>query len=322
MKLKQQEPKNIQTGAVRNYLQLLFAVLVWGSAYVVVRSAGQEMEPAALAFCRVAASVLFFLPFMLKARVPLREVWAARWYLLLMGLTGVAIFIFVMSFGLCHSTATNGSLINATNPIVMVFLAALFLKTKVKKSDILPLILAVAGAIILLLGKSSGNGLSFSVGDLAFVVNVFVWALFSILLVPFDNRLPGVVWGFWINLVGLVLLLPVMLWEGYDFTAMSGGSWLKVIYAGVFCGGIGTVFWGNGVSRLGVSTAALFNNLNPLFAVVLAVLVLGESLNGWQILGGVLILLAVGGRSVWEYRQSKRQNKQKQEVAANEYGNG
>ncbi len=291
----------------KDYVYLLFAVLAWGSAYVVVRSAGKEMQPAALAFSRVLATTVFFLPFAIRCKTPRTEIWAAKKYLLGLAVTGVACFILVMSFGLCHSTATNGSLINATNPIVTVFIGAAVLKTKVKRAAFVPLVLAVVGAVILLAAKPHTGGFAFSPGDLAFVVNVFMWAIFTVILVPFHNRLPAPVWGFWINFIGLVILFPIMLAEGYDFSLMSWGSLLKVIYAGVVCGGIATLLWGIEVDRLGIATAALFNNFNPLFSVCLAALFLGERMNGWQFMGAGVIMFSVLFYSWRDYQQHKKE---------------
>ena len=53
------------------------------------------------------------------------------------------------------------------------------------------------------------------------------------------------------------------------------------------------ILWFTAISRVGPSRASLFSNLQPVFGVAFALVLLGESLGRWKLVGGALILGAV-----------------------------
>ena len=72
--------------------------------------------------------------------------------------------------------------------------------------------------------------------------------------------------------------------------AVSPAAWTAAVYSGVSAIGIGTLCWNHGVARLGSARTALYSNLTPLVALVVAWLTLGETLTrqqGWGALAAV-----------------------------------
>ncbi len=277
-----------------DYLGLVVGVVAWGSAFVAIRSAAAEMTPMTMALFRLGIAALFFLPLAIKHRhsATWRKIWECKGYLLAMSVFGAAGYMFNMCIGLTYTTATNAALINGINPIVTVFLAAALARVPVKRSAILPLILSVAGAVILIWFKPSNTAASFSLnpGDLFFIVNIFMWAIFSVILIPFNNRLHWSIWGLLINLVGFVMLLLLVPWFPVSLEGVTLSSVIKISYVGLVCGGVATALWNNSISQLGIAVAALFNNLNPLSSVLFAMVFLHETMVGNQVLGAALIL--------------------------------
>ena len=53
------------------------------------------------------------------------------------------------------------------------------------------------------------------------------------------------------------------------------------------------ILWFTAISRVGPSRASLFSNMQPLFGVLFAIVLLGEHLSRWEVVGGVAILGAV-----------------------------
>ncbi len=160
-----------------------------------------------------------------------------------------------------------------------------------KRTAILPLILSVAGAIIIIWFKPANTGgFNINAGDLFFVANVIWWAAFSVVLIPFNNRLHWAVWGFIINVLAVIMLLFLTPWFPIELAGVAPADCLKVAYAGLICGGLSTALWNNAISRLGIATAALFNNLNPLSSVIFSMIFLNETMVANQILGAALIL--------------------------------
>jgi drug/metabolite transporter (DMT)-like permease len=68
---------------------------------------------------------------------------------------------------------------------------------------------------------------------------------------------------------------------------------LLLLYLGVGCSALAFVLCGYGLARLHAGQGAVFGNLKPLAGVMLAVLILGESLTPGHLAGGALVLLGV-----------------------------
>lgn len=299
-----------------DYIGLLVCVISWGSAFVVVRSAAAHMTPMTMTMFRLVFAALFFLPIAVKHRhdnTP-REIAACWKYLLVMSLLGAALFMFCMCVGLKYTTATNAALINGINPIVIVFAAALFARVQVKKTAILPLILSVTGAIIIIWFKPANTGgFSINAGDLFFVANVIWWAAFSVVLIPFNNRLHWSVWGVIINVLAVIMLLFLTPWFPIELSGVALADYAKVAYAGLICGGLSTALWNNAISRLGIATTALFNNLNPLSSVIFSMIFLGETMVANQFVGALLILGSLITYTLIDFVHFKQEQQHKKE---------
>jgi drug/metabolite transporter (DMT)-like permease len=63
-----------------------------------------------------------------------------------------------------------------------------------------------------------------------------------------------------------------------------------VAYSGLFALVIAYLFWYHGVRVLGPTRTAMYSNLQPVFALVVAWLILGEGITGWEIAGAISII--------------------------------
>jgi drug/metabolite transporter (DMT)-like permease len=75
--------------------------------------------------------------------------------------------------------------------------------------------------------------------------------------------------------------------------AISAASWILMVFSAVFALAVAYVIWYTGVQRIGSSRTAIYSNLTPIFAMVVAALWLGEPITREQVLGAVAILAGV-----------------------------
>lgn len=71
---------------------------------------------------------------------------------------------------------------------------------------------------------------------------------------------------------------------------ISAEDWLPILLLGVVNTGIGCYCYFSSIGNLPMQTVAICSYIEPLSAVVLSAMLLGESMNGIQILGAILIL--------------------------------
>lgn len=277
----------------------------WGGTFVAGKWAVGEAPPFFVAFLRFAIA-----SFVLWAIVAWRRRWSderfplpeggAQWAgLFSLGLTGVFLYNFVFLAGLSRTSATNGSLIVALNPLLTAVLSAWWLKEHVRPVQAGGFLLALLGVGVVITRGSVTviSSLSFNPGDLLMLGAPLAWALYTIAGKMVLRTFSPLVATAYASLFGTLLLLPAAALEGSLFSGvhrLTAYGWISVLQLALLGTVVGFVWWYEGVELLGASRAAVFVNLVPLFGVLLSALILSESLVVSQLAGGILVVLGVG----------------------------
>ena len=296
------------------YLKLVLTTFFWGGTFVAARFAVGEAPPFFAASCRfiIAAACLIPLAAWQSRKegrgfpVPsnLRQLAG----LFSLGLTGVFLYNAVFFTGLKLTTASNGALIVAINPLLTAVLSALWLREKVSPSQAAGLLLSLFGVALVIARGSLGivTSLSFNRGDLIMLGAPLCWALYSILGKKVLARFTPLAATAYAACFGAALLVPAALLEhtaiGGPLPGFSWLGWLAILQLALLGTVVGFVWWYEGVQKIGTARAAAFVNLVPLFGAVLAALILGERLVAAQFWGGFLVIVGV----YWGSRQPVR----------------
>jgi drug/metabolite transporter (DMT)-like permease len=125
------------------------------------------------------------------------------------------------------------------------------------------------------------------------VAAVFSWGVFSVLLRKHVVPLPALTFLTAQILLGTLVILPFylgdLLWFSGGFE-LSGSTALPLAFFAIFPGILAYAFWNHAVHEIGPANAAIFMYLTPVFASILAILFLGESLGLYHLFGALLIL--------------------------------
>jgi probable blue pigment (indigoidine) exporter len=184
------------------------------------------------------------------------------------------------------------SVINSITPLVVIVLSVPLLHTRIRTIDIVAGCLGILGVGLLVLRSTARLD---GWGILAMTTCVIMMGISTVLTKRWGHP-PG--WGAagftgWTFLLGGLTLLPFTLAiEGLpaDLTARNiGGLTYLVLVSGIVAYGLW--FWG--LQRLPASSVTFLSLLNPVVAAVLGWVVLDQRLNGWQILGAVIVLASV-----------------------------
>ena len=286
-------------------IKLVITTFFWGGTFVAGKWAVGEAPPFFVATLRfaIASSVLWALVAWRRRgsekRFPLPEDGAQWAGLFSLGLTGVFLYNFVFLTGLSRTSATNGSLIVAFNPLLTAVLSAWWLKERVRPVQAGGLLLALLGVGVVITRGSVAviRSLSFNPGDLLMLGAPLAWALYTILGKKVLRTIPPLEATAYASVIGTILLLPAAAWEGSLLTGarqLTVYGWIAVLQLALLGTVVGFVWWYEGVELLGASRAAVFVNLVPLFGVLLSALILSESLAASQLAGGILVVLGVG----------------------------
>ncbi len=287
-----------RTSNVLSYLLLVIAPLTWAGNFVVGRFIHDQIPPVSLNLWRWLVALVILLPFTLPALLAQRHLILRHWRLLvILGASGIALFHSFVYQALHFTEAINAALFLSTTPVIIVALSWLLFRDPITSRQALGVGVSLCGAVVIIMRGDLGLllHLQFNKGDLWMLAAVPNWALYSVLL----KRLPP---GFHplgllaaIVTFGLILLAPVYLWEltrvgAFQFNAATIGS---VLYMGLFASVIAYICWNRGVALVGANRAGLFLHLIPVFSVLLAVAVLGESVRAFHLVGIALVFSGI-----------------------------
>lgn len=275
---------------------LLLMALIWGVNFSVIKYGATIMPPLGYNAARImlAALSLILIALIWGGAAPGRRDLVM---LLALGALGNGVYQVLFVEGLSRTRAGEAALVVGASPALMAIFARMSGIERVDRRRALGIALSIFGVGLVVLGRAAtgenANGGSLF-GNLLVLSGAVCWALYTILLLPYTKR----VGGFWVialNMVGGATILAAVGARdilAVRWTTLPGIAWAAILYGGLGGLVIAYMFWLYGIRKLGPTRTALYGNLQPLIALVVAWLVLGEIPSAWQLLGAGTI---VGG---------------------------
>lgn len=279
-------------------VSIVIAMFCWGATTILVRYVRNDAPPMGLAFWRNVAAFLILLPFAIR---PLIAQWSiVRANIGILVLQAALLWVggnALLFLALQYTIAINAAVINSVEPVFIILVAWLLFRDRFTGVQALGVVISLAGVLFLISDGSIQRllRLELNVGDLIVTCAYFFWAFYAVLLrkVPRSIDTRAMV----LALIGLgaILVLPLYLYESFfvrTFTPTRETVGVVVTLA-VFSSVIATLLWNRGIRMMGVTRAALFLHLIPVFTVILAIGFLGETLDFHHIVGILLVALGI-----------------------------
>ncbi len=279
------------------HLLLVGTVLIWAGNAVIGKFAVGHVSPMVLTFCR------WLFAFTIVAIIALKHV-RRDWpvirknlvFLLSMGVVGYTAFNILLYSALHHTTAINVAIEQSAMPLMIFFGNLLLYRQKFGLLQIIGFFLTLFGVVLVITGGDPLRLLNQSVnrGDLMMFFAAICYSAYSIAL----KGKPEIHWLSMLAVLftgALISSALAMVWEINSGTAiypMSSTGIIAVIYTGVFASIIAQACYIEGVSKLGANAAGIYINLLPVFASLLAVLLLDETLGLYH---AAALVLVIGG---------------------------
>lgn len=279
---------------IKIYLMATLAAIFWGANFNLARPVLAEMSPYIAGASRyvLAAAVMVLIVQFKRDLIPLSQ-WKAYLVLGVVGVFGFNLFFFL---GMETSSAVNGALIMALNPLLTAVLGLLILGDRPSSQQLLAFPVGIAGVAIVVLG--AGAEVTVATGDVYLLIASFNWALYNVLVKKMmPAKVSGIVNTAGIMTVGAIALSVAALGHADHFIVpgISAGAALLVMSLG---GGVlAYLFWNASISHLGPSRAAIFMNLVPVTTMVIAAFEHMPPTHA-QLFGAALVIGAVTFSSV------------------------
>ncbi len=275
-------------------LLLLCMALIWGVNYAVVKFATGQVAPLAFNSLRVsiAAGVLFAVVALTGDARPCGRDWLA---LLGLGALGNGLYQIFFIEGIARTRAGDAALLIAAAPAFMAIIGWLRGSERVGVRGVAGIALSLVGMAFVVFGGSaatSAGGSARLAGDLLILASALCWSIYSVLVKPYTERIPGLTLHATTMLGGAVPIVLVALpaLAQTRWTNLAPGAWLALAYSAFLALCLAYLFWYRGVRVLGPTRAAMYANLQPVIALGVAWATLGEVPHLPQLLGAAFIM--------------------------------
>lgn len=281
------------------YGVLVAMPLFFSSNLIIGRAAIGHVEPFTLAFLRWSLAFLILLPFAWRGLVAERRLIAENWETLAtLAILGMWICGALVYEALRYTTASNGTLIYTSSPVLIVLLEWLFRGRRIAWREALGILFALAGVVVIVVQGSFERltALRFNGGDLIFAAAAVAWAVYSVMLKKDAfKRLPTAVLFAAIAGGGALVLMPFALYEIFEKGRFptGGAEWASIFGVALVASVLAFSSFQYGVKVLGPSVTGVFMYLLPPYGVMMAVLFLGEKLEFFHLKGFVLVFVGI-----------------------------
>jgi drug/metabolite transporter (DMT)-like permease len=275
---------------------LVLSVLLWAGNSVAARAAmGIDIPPIGFAWWRWTVALAIFLPFTARGIWRDRAVFLRHWrFLVVFGVSNIALYNTFFYLGLEHTTAVQGSLIQSILPVLVLLFSLAWFGERISGRQWQGVVLSLAGAVLIIARGDfeTLRALRLNVGDLWCLAAVVVWAVQTILMRWKPKGMPITQFMTVVTAIGVVILAPAYAWEHSTGRVMPV-DWTTaglVFYVAFFASVIASTMYNEGVFRVGAATSGYFGNLFPVFSTGLAILILGESIAWYHWIGAAAVL--------------------------------
>jgi drug/metabolite transporter (DMT)-like permease len=271
---------------------LVAMAVIWGVNFSVVKFGTTLVDPLAYNGVRVAlaATLLSVIVLLGKTPLPPRRTMLA---LLGLGVLGNGVYQFFFVEGIAHTRASDTALVVAATPAFIAIIGRVRGVERVNLRGAIGIALSLVGiGLVVLSTAESSDARSSLTGDLLVLVGSMAWAVYTVLLKPYTERVSGLQLSA-LTMTGGALTLLVIAAPAIahaPWSSVTAIGWSALVYSGVFALVIAYYFWYHGVRVLGPTRTAMYSNLQPVIAVLMAWVLLHETPTPWQILGAVSIM--------------------------------
>ena len=177
-------------------------------------------------------------------------------------------------------------------PVMVAIIMAIFYKERLTKKSWACLVTAFLGVVIL--SKNDDGGFISLLGLTLVMLSSLSYAIYLVYI----NRGPmkkinTSTITFYVILGGFLVMIPYCLLDGGLMLPKTTPAWINAIGLGFFPTVISLIFTSRAIALIGSTETAIFGALEPLTAVILGILILGETLTITPAIGMILIFVSV-----------------------------
>jgi len=253
---------------------LFLVALIYGANYSIAKEVMPfYVGPYGLIVMRVVSAAIFF---GILSRLVVKEKIVGRAdnvRSILCGITGIAINQLCFFGGLNLTAPINAALLMVITPVIVLIFSAILLKERVGKRKVAGIILACAGAFLLIYTSRSEGTAGNIWGDLLIILNATAYGMYLVLVKPLMQKYNAITVVSRAFAVGAVIVIPFG-WSQLmvpDYNSFPMSIWLAIVFMVVAVTIIAYLFNTWALRYANASVVGAYIYLQPVLAILIAV---------------------------------------------------
>ena len=275
--------------SLRARLMLSASMAIFGTLSIFVRSI--PLASGELALYRAVLAALLVGCYLLLTRQK-ADLSGIRRELLLLLVSGIAMGLnWILLFqAYRYTTVSVATLSYYFAPVIVTILSPLLFRERLTGRQIVCFVMSTVG-LVLVIGVTDLSGGGAHLTGILFGLGAAVFYATVILLNKSIRNVSGIHRTFFQFLSAIAVLIPyVACTGGTHLSALDGTGWVCLLIVGLVHTGITYCLYFSSLKELPGQAAAILSYIDPLVAVIVSVLVLGEGITAAQVLGGAMVL--------------------------------
>ena len=276
---------------------LLLVAVVWGINPVIIKLGLQHLPPQPYNLARMVVACIIALAALWLSGTWRRPTRSDLWAMARISALGFFVFQIFITEGLQRTTAGNASFIMCLLPVGVMLLNKLYGLEAITRAVVVGIACSISGVVLIVLG----TGKEFSLAGQHLLGTLFVlasqagYAYYTVFSKELQARYSTYQITAGLMVFTTLLLLAATLPEAIAvrWLEVPAIAWGSVLFSGILALCVCNFLWIWGTGILGTSRVAIFNNISPVFAVITAYFLLGETFGVLQTIGAASVFAGV-----------------------------
>jgi len=267
-------------------------MVFWSFSFIWFKVANETFRPITIVFIRliISAALLSLFLFFTKNFVKISK--KDRKLFLILAVFEPFFYFLGESFGLTYVSATVGSVIISTIPVIATLGAWIIFRERLKLINYAGIVLSFIGVLVFIINRD--GSLSFNIkGLMLMLLAVFSAVGYNLTL----SRLVGSYGPVFIvnvqNLIGSILFLPLFLITDLKpliNTQFTFSDLIPVLELALFASCGAFILFAFSVKNMGITKANIFSNSIPIFTALFSFILLHEKLSAQNLIGMAVVI--------------------------------
>ncbi|WP_130834820.1 DMT family transporter [[Erwinia] mediterraneensis] len=269
--------------ALRHFFLVLMVVSIWAFNNVAIKWGLLELPPLFLTLMRFVVVAIVLVPFCRITRQQLP-------WLLLLAFTFGFMHFSLLFVGMRYTDAGTGAIVVQLGTPIAMLLARVVLKERLSAVQLLGIMISLSGVVVL-----SGSPTIPAWWVLCILLSSATgWAVSNMIVKKSPSIKPLTMTG-WISFLAIpIVALASWTMEAHQVDALLQAGWrgwFAILYSALASSIVAYSVWYWLLKKYNVNLILPYSLLAPVLAVLMGIVVLGDSLNSFKIFGALLVIL-------------------------------